>query len=73
MTTGIFTVPPSAAGLYYFSMSLTLDTRRILGFDLTVNDVKLCRARGDHVTSGASDQAPTSCGGVAQLSDQWSQ
>ncbi len=46
-TTGLFTVPPGSAGLYYFSVFVQIDYDTKAVFKLRLNHATHCRARGD--------------------------
>ena len=64
-TTGTFTVPPGGDGFYYFSLYLFVNGDESAYFDVEINGEQLCEAASDLTESPASDEAITSCSGVA--------
>ena len=68
VTTGVFTVPPSGDGLYYFSTYLLVWTGKVATFNLVVNNVIFCTAQGDHSVV-AIDNPQAACSAMAQLSE----
>ncbi len=68
-TTGIFTVPPGGDGLYYFSTYLLVYDGELGWFNIRVDGVILCTARGDYSNNGAYVYAQATCSGLIQLSE----
>ena len=66
-TTGLFTVPPGAAGLYFFYSHLLIWFDEYTYFDIMLNGERVCELFEDN--SGSSDYAMTSCGAVAVLEE----
>ncbi len=54
-STGVFTVPPGAGGMYYFSVFMQIDYHTKGVFKLRLNDDTQCRARGDSDGANAGD------------------
>ena len=57
----MFTVPPGGDGVYYFSTHLVFQHGEGGSVDMRRNDETICRALGDHSTSGVTDAASGSC------------
>ena len=66
-TTGVFTVPPSGDGVYYFSTYVLVQTGEAATFDMRLNDDVICTTLPDHSNNGASDYAPGSCSTVVDI------
>ncbi len=67
--TGIFTVPIGGAGIYYFSAYFMIGWEKLGQFVLGSTEGEICRAMGDHDSSGAQDFSQAGCSGVAQLEE----
>ncbi len=67
--TGIFTVPPGGAGLFYLSTYLLVDDGEKGVFDMLVNGNKVCTAYADHNDGGDWDYAQAACSGLAWLKE----
>ncbi len=65
--TGKFTVPPGGAGMYYFSVYLSVDDGEFAWVDITVNGDTMCRSNGDNAQGSSSDYAQSTCSGLAKL------
>ncbi len=67
--TGIFTVSPGRAGLYYFSTYHLIDLSEFADFDITADGQRVCRAAGGYYNTALNDHGPASCSGLAQLEE----
>ena len=68
-STGVFTVPPDGAGLYYFSTYLLVDSGEIGGFNIVLNDVIVCSAYGDESSNSGSDNPQATCSAVVDVTE----
>ena len=56
--TGVFTVPPSGDGFYFFSFYALTDYGELSTFDIRLNNEEICAAYGDMADAGGDyDQA----------------
>ena len=65
--TGVFTVPPSGDGWYYFSAFLRGDSNEYSIFDVTLNDDVICSTVEDTSCSTGSDAGQGGCGAVVYV------
>ena len=65
--TGVFTVPPSGDGIYYFSVYLTVEDGEFGRFNLMLNDDIICTMYPDHGDSGDFDYAEGLCSAVVDI------
>ena len=63
----MFTVPYGGGGLYYFSMYLLVDDSELAYFNIVVNDVIACTARGDHENNGDLDSSQAMCSALVDV------
>ena len=63
----MFTVPFGGDGVYYFSIHLVFQHGEAGLVDMGLNDGNICRALGDHSTSGSTDAASGSCSAVINV------
>ena len=66
-STGVFTVPPGADRLYYFSTYLLVNVGELGSFEIVVNGVVFCTNWGDGVDGPDNPQA--TCSAVVDASE----
>ena len=67
--TGVFTVPSSGDGWFFFSIYMSVDYGEFAHLEIEVNDDVMCTAQGDNNESGASDAPQATCSAVVYLAE----